>query len=88
LALKQNRSALLEEAMKSVRWFSHEINRLLGTALLDPDFQARVLSKQRVELLDQFELSRDERRAVLQSEARTLRDLAKDLSIWLTQSRA
>ncbi len=58
---------------------SLEVNRLLGSALLDPDFLRRVFSAERAVALQSFGLSSQERSAILASQARTLKDLSREL---------
>ncbi len=58
---------------------SVEMNRLLGLALLDPRLQAQIFSEKRAEALRGFELSHHEHALLMNSQARTLADLASDI---------
>jgi hypothetical protein len=59
---------------------SLELNRLLGNAMLDPDFLRRVLSAERAVALQGFKLSSEERSTILASQACTLTDLSRELT--------
>ena len=58
---------------------SIEMNRLLGSALLDPILQGRIFSEGRADVLKGFSLSPHEYTVVMDSTARTLSDLASDV---------
>jgi hypothetical protein len=59
---------------------SLELNRLLGTAMLDSDFLRRVLSAERAVALQGFKLSPEERSTILASQACTLTELSRELT--------
>ncbi len=65
---------------------SLELNRLLGCALLDPDFLRRVLSAERSVALQAFKLSPKERSTILASRANTLTELSRELTATLASA--
>jgi hypothetical protein len=58
---------------------SIEMNRLLGLALVDPRLQAQIFSEKRADALRDFGLSQHEHTLLMNSQARTLADLASDI---------
>ena len=58
---------------------SIEMNRLLGSALLDPYLQARIFGEARADVLKGYALSQQEFALVMDSKAHTLTDLAMDI---------
>ena len=58
---------------------SPEANRLLGTALLDPDWCWQLLGPTRILAIQGFALTPAERRAILTSPATCLHELAADV---------
>ena len=58
---------------------SIEMNRLLGLALVDPQLQAQIFSEKRADALRSFGLSHHEHSRLMNSQARTLADLASDI---------
>ena len=60
---------------------SPEVNRLLGTALLDPDWCRQLLGPARLLAIQGFALTPAERRAILTSPATCLHELAADILV-------
>ncbi len=63
---------------------SMELNRLLGSALLEPELLRRVLSAERSLVLQGYKLSTKERSALLASQAHTLTELSRELTATLS----
>ena len=57
---------------------------LVGTALVDPEFGEELLNGKRPGLLAQFDLTDDEREAILSVEAGSIQQFAVGLYEWLT----
>lgn len=62
---------------------SLEVNRFLGSALMDSDFLKRVFSAERAVALQGFKLSPHERSTILASQAHTLPELSRELTATL-----
>jgi len=56
---------------------------LVGTALTDPQFCHDLLNGRRRTILSQFDLTEEERKAVLGVEAESIQDFAAQLCEWL-----
>lgn len=61
-----------------------ELNRLIGTALVEPRFCERLLNGGREEALAVFELTAEERTLLLGIRADSLRGFAQVLDEWMT----
>lgn len=59
---------------------SMELNRFLGKALLDPRLSHQILNGNRAAAMQDFGFAPGEFRAILQSKARSLADLSRELS--------
>ena len=59
---------------------SAEVNRLLGTALLDPDWCCRLLGEDRSQLIQGFALTQAEYVTIQKSSATSLHELVKDIT--------
>jgi hypothetical protein len=59
---------------------SLEVNRLLGSALLDPDFVKHIFSADRAMVLQGFRLSPEERSIILASRANSFPELSRELT--------
>jgi hypothetical protein len=62
-----------------VMTLSYEMNRLLGSAALDPELSASILGTRRADALQAYALSPQEAQAILISRASTLPELATEL---------
>lgn len=60
------------------------LERLIGTAVVDPRFCDALIRGRRAEALLPFELTLEEKEAVLGIEAETLQDFARYLDGWLS----
>ena len=60
---------------------SHEINRFLGNALLDPALLKCIFSNERARALQGFNLGPEERSTILASHARSLSELSRELTL-------
>ena len=58
---------------------SKEVNRFLGSALLDPSMLKCIFGGERAQVLQDFSLQPAERNAILASQARTLTELSREL---------
>ena len=67
---------------------SYEMNRLLGSAALDPEFSAHILGSRRADAIRSFALSPQEAQAILLSRASTLPELAAELCAELLEPAA
>ena len=63
-----------------------ELDRLIGTALVDRVFCERLLDGSRQQLVGEFDLTPQERDLVLHASAQTLEELAGILAHWLDQA--
>jgi len=59
---------------------SQEVNRFLGSALLDPMFTKRLFSSERAGALQGFNFQPSERKTILTSQACTLQELSRELT--------
>jgi hypothetical protein len=67
---------------------SHEaLQAIVGTALIDKDFRQAMLNGSRAMAIEQFELSPEEREAVMSIEAATLEQFAWQLHNWIMEKR-
>ena len=62
-----------------------QLNVLVGTAVVDPQFQEALLNGQRREMIAPFELTDEERGVVLSIQAENLQDFAQILHDWLRE---
>jgi hypothetical protein len=65
-----------------------ELDRLIGTALADPLVCAHLLDSHRRDVIASFDLTAEERLALLSIQADTLQDFARQLFEWLNQRKS
>ncbi len=70
-----------------VATLSYEMNRLLGSAALDPELSANILGTRRADALQAYALSPQEVQVVLMSRASTLPELATELCAMLLEPK-
>ncbi|MGB9723667.1 MAG: Os1348 family NHLP clan protein [Chloroflexia bacterium] len=61
-----------------------ELNRLIGTAMVEPDFRQALLGGWRAEALAAFDLTSEERAVLLGIEASNLQGFARALYNWIS----
>jgi hypothetical protein len=67
---------------------SHEaLQAVVGTALIDKEFRLAMLNGSRAAVIKQFDLSPDEREAIMSIEASTLEQFAWQLHNWIMEKR-